>query len=50
MGMRLESEFRRMGPDAAKAVREFKTSLLTPELVTATFQTIWQVRGESVGI
>jgi len=31
-------------------VREFKASPLTPELVTKTFQTIWQVRGESAGL
>lgn len=34
----------------ALAVREFKASPLTPELVTKTFQTIWQVRGESAGL
>lgn len=34
----------------ALAVREFKASPLTPELVTKTFQTIWQVRGESAGV
>lgn len=40
-----------MGQDVlAQAAREFKTSPLTPELVRATFQTIWQARGESVGI
>ena len=35
----------------ALAAREFKASpLFTPELVTKTFQTIWQVRGESAGL
>lgn len=33
-----------------QAVKEFKTNPLTPELVTATFQTLWHVRGESVGV
>lgn len=34
----------------ALAVSEFKAGPLTPELVTKTFQTIWQVRAESAGI
>ena len=34
----------------ALAVRELNASSLTPELVTKTFQTIWQVRGESAGV
>lgn len=38
-------------PDAlALAVREFKTGPLTPELVTKTFRTIWQVRGDAAGL
>lgn len=34
----------------AQAVRELKVGPLTPELVTKTFRTIWQVRGESVDL
>jgi len=34
----------------AQTIQEFKQGPIAPELVTKTFQSIWQVRGESAGL